>query len=148
MSLDTYSKMELRDLVESDLDYCKSHDISRNKFTDPDERVDFAWTLEHEGQILGIGGIQKITDCCAWAWISMTPDALKHIPTIFRTLREYTVQVCQSVGITRLQAWSVIGFEESRRLLEHLDFEKEGKPMQDFVDGKPAQLYVRFIGSA
>jgi len=140
--------MELRDLIESDLGYCKSHDISKNKFTDVDEKVDFAWTLCEESQILAIGGIQKITDCCAWAWLSMTPEALRHIPTVFRTIKEYTVQVCTNVGITRLQAWSVIGFDESKRFLEHLDFDKEGEPMQGFIDGKPAQLYVKFIRSA
>ena len=148
MSLDTYSKMELRDLIESDLGYCKLNNISRGKFTDPDEKVDFAWTLCEESQILAIGGIQKITDCCAWAWLSMTPDAVSYKLTVFRTIKEYTEQVCQSVGVTRLQAWSEIGFEESKRLLEHLDFKKEGEPMLGFVDGKPAQLYVKYIRSA
>ena len=147
MSLDTYSKMELRNLVESDLGYCKLHSISRGKFTDPDEKVDFAWTLGEESQILGIGGIQKITDCCAWAWISLTPDAVAYKLTLFRVLRDYMKQVCNSAGVTRLQAWSEIGFAESKRLLEHLDIKKEGEPMQGFVDGKPAQLYVKYFRS-
>ena len=140
--------MELRDLVESDLGYCKLHDISRGKFTDPDEKVDFSWTLCEESKILGIGGVQKITDCCAWAWLSMTPDAIQYKLTVFRILKEYTDQVCKSLGITRLQAWSEVGFDASKRLLEHLGFHKEGEPMKGFIDSKPAQLYVKFIGSA
>ena len=139
--------MELRDLLESDLGYCKAHDISNSKFRDADERVDYAWTLTEEEQILAIGGIQKITGSCAWAWMSMTEDAKQYKLTVFRTLREYTEQVCRSVGITRLQAWSEIGFEESKRLLEHLGFQKEGFPMIGFIDQDThAQLYVKFFG--
>ena len=77
----------------------------------------------------------------------MTEDAKKYKLTVFRTLKEYTEQVCRSVGITRLQAWSEIGFDESARLIEHLGFQKEGFPMIGFVDQDThAQLYVKFFG--
>jgi len=140
--------MELRDLTQADLAYCKDNDASRSKFSDPNERIDFAWTLEHEGQIYAIGGMQKITDCCAWIWLSMTKDGKSKIRTIYRVIKEYTESVCRTHGIVRCQAWSEIGFEESKRLLEHLGLKKEGEPMPYFIDGKPAQLYVRYFGDS
>jgi len=140
--------MELRDLTQADLAYCKDNDVSRSKFTDPDERVDFAWTLEHEGQIYAIGGMQKITDCCAWVWMSMTHQGQSEIRTIFRVIKEYMESVCRTHDIVRCQAWSEIGFDESKRLVEHLGFKPEGKPMRQFTNGKSAQLYVRYFGDS
>ena len=65
---------------------------------------------------------------------------------MIRFLKEYMHIVCKEKNIIRLQAWAEIGFDESKRLLEHMGFHKEGDPMKDFIGkDKPAQLYVRYF---
>ena len=138
--------MHLRDLREEDLGYCRLNDVSRGKFTEPGERVDWAFTLVDESKILGCGGFQKITDCCAWAWMSLTPDGKADIKMVIRSIRQNMEDIRIENGITRVQAWSEVGFEESARFLEHLGFNKEGFPLIGFIDkDTPAQMWVRFF---
>jgi len=139
--------MELRDLRQSDLDYCRDNDISHSKFDT--EQCIYTWTLLEDGDILGIGGLQIITNNCAWVWASLTNNATKYKVTLLRTIRDYMETTCTNAGVTRIQAWSEIGFDKSKRLLEHLGFKPEGEPMVGFVEKNiSAQLYVKFIGDS
>ena len=138
--------MRLRTLREEDLGYCRLNDVSRGKFTEPGEQVDWAYTLVDESKILGIGGFQKITDCCAWAWMSLTQDGKSDIRMVIRAIKQNMEEIRADNGITRMQAWAEVGFMEAERFLEHLGFCKEGFPMMGFIDADtPAQLYVKFF---
>jgi RimJ/RimL family protein N-acetyltransferase len=139
--------MELRNLKPEDLAFCRVSNVSRSKFLEPAEQSDWAWTLEHESQIMGCGGIQTITDVCAWAWITMTEAGKGEYREVFRAVNAMIEGVCEEHGILRLQAWMEIGFEESRRFLEHMHFTPEGFPMLQFIEkDKHAQMYVRYFG--
>ena len=137
--------MEFRQTTEADIDFCAEHGISGGKFGEKGEEIAHSVTLEHNGQVLAIGGILKITDCTAWAYVELTKYAMDHIYTVYRVVRDWIEIVCKEHGIIRLQAWVETGYQEREVFAEHLKFNNEAF-MRDFIGkGKPAYLYVRYF---
>lgn len=137
--------MEFRELKQEDINAVKDDSISRGILSKQPEVIDFSYALEHEGKILGIGGIRLINLTTAWCWLDLTHYAGKHITTVYRVIKEWTDILVKDKGIKRLQAYIETDFPEAIRIVEHLGFHLEST-MPNFVDGKPAYLFVKYTG--
>ena len=137
--------MEFRELKREDIDFVKDNSISRGVLHKQPEVIDYGYCLEHEGKILGIGGIRLINLTTAWCWLDLTHYAGKHITTVYRVIKEWTEILVKDKGIKRLQAYIETDFPEAIRIVEHLDFRQESI-MPRFVGNKPAFLYVKYFG--
>ncbi|KKL04173.1 hypothetical protein LCGC14_2618740, partial [marine sediment metagenome] len=101
--------MQLRDTTQADILYLANHTVSRGCFKDIPAKVNYMYTLTHENEILGIGGIQLINETTAWAWIDATDKAFVHlsetpkrIADIYRIIRDYMKIVVELSGVHRL----------------------------------------------
>ncbi len=137
--------MKFRELKQEDIDAVKNDSISRGVLSKQPEIIDFSYALEHEGKILGIGGIRLINLTTAWCWIDLTHYAGKHITTVYRVIKEWTEILVKDKGIKRLQCYIETDFPEAIRIVEHLGFYQESV-MRKFVGNKPAFLYVKYFG--
>lgn len=136
--------MEFRELKQEDIDAVKDDSISRGILSKQPEIIDFGYTLEHEGKVLGIGGIRFINMTTAWAWVDLTHYAGEHIITVYRVIKEWMELLAKDKGIKRLQAYIETDFEEAIRLVKHLGFHYE-YTMPNFVGNKPTRMFVRFF---
>lgn len=136
--------MNFREMIQSDVDFVKDHSVSRGIFYKQPEVTDFSYTLEHEGEILGIGGIRLINPTTAWAWIDMTHYAGNHIIAVYRVIKEWMDILCKEKGIKRLQAYIEMDFPEAIRMVRHLGF-KEESVMKNFMGDKDAFMFVRIV---
>lgn len=136
--------MVFRELIQSDIDFMKDKSISRGIFSKMPEQIDWNYTLEHEGKILGVGGLSLINATTGWVWLDLSIFAKDHITNVYRTIREWMTILCKDKGIKRLMAYCEIDFEKAVRTLVHLGFHCEST-MPNFVDDKPADLYVKFM---
>jgi len=137
--------MEFRELKQEDIEAVKNNSISRGILSNQPEIVDYNYTLEHKGKILGIGGIRLINMTTAWAWVDLTHYAGEHIITVYRVIKEWMEILAKDKGIKRLQAYVETDFPEAVRVVEHLGFHQESV-MPKFVGNKFAYLYTKFIG--
>jgi hypothetical protein len=119
--------------------------LDREYYKKPPEPVDYAYTLEHEGKVLIIGGFRMITDATALCWIDLSDIGMERIFTCYRAIVEWMDMFCHEHNIVRLEACVRSGFDKGARLVEHLGFEFEGRKPRYFeaVDGL---LYVRYFG--
>lgn len=136
--------MNFREIKQEDIDFVAEHSISRGVLSKQPERTDWSYALEHEGKVLGVGGIRLINNHTAWAWVDTTEYAREHLKTGYRVVREWMEIICKEMGIVRLQAYVEVGFEEAERMVKHLGFEKESV-MRNFVGSKSAYLFVRIM---
>lgn len=136
--------MEFRALKQEDIDAVKDDSISRGILSKQPETIDFNYTLEHEGKVLGIGGIRLINMTTAWAWVDLTHYASEHIITVYRVIREWMEILAKDKGIKRLQCYVEVDFPKSKRMVEHLGFRSK-YTMPKFVGNKSAYLYVRYF---
>ena len=138
--------MLFRETTKDDLAFCATHGISGGKFDSAGETVVETVTLESDGLIIAIGGIVKITETTAWAWVELTPFALDsklNIWTLVQTINKWSVACAELNGIYRYQAWIDVDSEKSISFARHLGF-KEESIMADFLGkGRHALLYVK-----
>ena len=106
--------------------------------------VDFYYTLEHEGNVVGVGGIRLITSATAWCWFTLTEHAEGHTKTVYRVLKEWILIMVKEKKIKRLQAHIDPDSPEAIRTVQHLGFEKECI-MEGFLGDKNALLYKRIF---
>lgn len=133
-------------MQQADVDFVANNSISRGIFHKQPEITDYSYCLEHEGKVLGIGGVRLITPTVAWGWLDITHYAGDHMLTSYRVIKEWMEILCKDKGIKRLQAYVDCSFPEAIRTVEHLGFEKEfDKPMRKFVGNDDAWLFVRFF---
>jgi hypothetical protein len=137
--------MELVELEQSDIDYLKDHSISRGIFGKLPARCEWSYALRHEGQTLMAGGVVLITHTTAWIWADLSDKAHDHMIIAYRVMRDWITLIAQNHGIRRMQAYVMVGFEEGERTIEHLGFHEEKPVMPNFVDDKPAALWVRYF---
>lgn len=137
--------MNFRELKQEDIEAVKDDSISRGILSKQPEVIDFSYALEHEGKILGIGGIRLINLTTAWCWLDFTHYAGEHIITVYRVIKEWTEILVKDKGIKRLQAYIEMDFPEAIRIVEHLGFYREST-MPKFVGNKSAYLYVKYFG--
>ena len=135
--------MELREAVQSDIDYlADGNSISRNCFDEQPDQIDFVHTIEHKGKILVVGGLRLLNLSSAWCWMDLTEDALKHKKAVYRVIQEWLDVFPKQMGVTRLMTPVRTDFEEGIRTIEHLGFQRECV-MKKFYDEKDAYLYAK-----
>lgn len=136
--------MIFRETTQDDMDYMKDNSVSRGIMKYQPEFIDYCYSLEHDGKLLGIGGIRMINTSTAWCWIDMTEDAKNHIITVYRVIREWMIELVRQHKLKRLQAYIEPDFPEAIRMAQHLGFEKESI-LKDFMPDGNALMYVRFF---
>lgn len=136
--------MKIRETTREDLDFMADNSISRGIVKNQPDRIEFCYSLEHEGKLLGMGGIRMINLTTAWCWIDMSHNAGGHIIAIYRVIKEWMYELVEDKGIKRLQAYVVTDFPEAVRMVQHLGFEKESI-LKNFMGDKDAYLYVRLF---
>lgn len=129
-------------MTQADVDFVKDHSISRGIVGKQPESIDFGYTLEHEGNVLGVGGFRLINLTTAWAWLNLTDCAGGHIIVVYRTVKEWMQKFVEEKGIKRLQAYVAPDFSEALSLVEHLGFKWESN-MEQFLSDGDASMYVR-----
>jgi len=134
--------MLFREAIQSDIDYLSDHSVSMGCFGQMPERIDYVYTLEHEGKPLAVGGIKLLNLTTAWCWMDLTEEALKHRKRVYRTIKEWLDVLVEEKGLIRLMAAIRTDFQEAIRTVEHLGFYRESI-MPKFSSGTDAYLYVR-----
>ena len=136
--------MNFRETTQEDLDYIANHSVSRGIQKKCPEQIDYCYTLEHEGVVLGVGGFRLINKTTAWCWVDLTDESGKHIRTCYRVIKEWIDTFVKEHEIKRLQAYVELDFIEAIRMARHLGFEKESI-MINFIGDKDAYLFTRLI---
>lgn len=136
--------MIFRETTEKDLIFVANHSVSRGILKRQPEKIDYCYTLEHEGKPLGVGGFRLINETTMWAWVDITDCAGSHIIPAYRVLKEWIDIFVKEHGIKRLQAYIEMDFPEAIRMVQHLGFEKESI-MKRFVGDKDASMYVKLF---
>jgi len=134
--------MNFREATFEDIKYMAENSINQTE-KKLVERVDYVYALEHDGNLLGIGGFRLIVPTCAWCWIDLSRYGIDNLKELYRTTREWMETFSISMGIVRLQAF-VRNNEKHIRLVKHLGFEREST-MKNFYGGDDAYLYVRIF---
>lgn len=136
--------MKFREAKQEDLDYVAGNSISRGVIGKQFESVDYCYTLEHDGHILGVGGFRLINSVTAWCWLDMTQDSKSHIIVCYRVIKEWIDVFVKEHELKRLQAYVRVGFDKGMRMAEHLGFEQEFT-MKDFMPEGDAIMYRRLL---
>lgn len=134
--------MEFREATDKDIEFVCRNSASRSVIHEQPEVTDYRFCLEHEGHVLGAGGIRLITLTTAWAWVDITSYAAPYMKTGFRVISEWMAKLAEQHKIRRLQAYVDMEFPEAVTMVEHLGFTRESI-MWDFLGDRPAALYVR-----
>ena len=132
--------MNFREATTEDLGYVAKHSISHGNKEYPDS-VDFVYALEHEGNVLGIGGFKLLNPSTAWCWMDWTPLALEHKIAMYRTAKEYMEKFTKQLDIKLLLAAVREHFTEAVRTVTHLGFEKT-IILPGFFGDEDAFLYI------
>lgn len=135
--------MELREATESDLIFASEHTVSRGCFRERPDKIEYVSALEHEGEILMVGGIKLLNLHSAWVWMDWTEYALKYKIMCLRLVRDYLDGFMEETGVVRLMAAIEVNFPEAINTAEHLGFHREGY-MPKFAGDTAAYMYVRF----
>lgn len=139
--------MQLRDATQADILYVATHSISGNSAKAPYLQKESIYTLEHEGEILGVGGIRPITATTAMAWIDATDKAfpsMRQIADIVKGLEKWIQGMAKAYNIHRLEAYIEVDFVKGITLAKHLGFNREFT-MKEFFGDKDVEMYVRFF---
>jgi hypothetical protein len=136
--------MIFRQMNQKDVEYMKNHSVSRGILKNQPDNIDFCYALEHEGKLLGIGGLRLINPTTAWCWVDMSDNAEGHIITVYRTIKKWMYEFVELKKIKRLQAYIEPDFPKAVRMAQHLGFYKESI-MTKFIGDKDAYLYVRIF---
>lgn len=136
--------MKFREAKQKDLDYVTNNSISRGVIGKKFESIDYCYTLEHDGKILGVGGFRLINSVTAWCWLDMTQDSKSHIIVCYRVIKEWIDVFVKEHELKRLQAYVRISFDKGTRMAEHLGFEQEFT-MKDFMPEGDAIMYRRLL---
>ena len=133
--------MIFREATQEDLEYMAEHSINRTVDRKQMERVDYIFTLEHDGNILGIGGFRMIIPTTAWVWVDLSEYGVKHLRDSYRVMQEWMETFVNTHKIVRLQAF-VKNEVKHIRLVQHLGFEREST-MEKFYGDDDGFMYKR-----
>ena len=134
--------MEFRKAEESDLAFMAEHTISRGCFKEQPAMMDYVYALEHDGNLLAIGGVKIVNPWTAWAWLDLSEHAPGHYVLLFRLIREWLDAFMEENGIMRIMAGVETDFLKGIEMVEHLGFRRESI-MEHFCGKKDAYCYVR-----
>lgn len=112
-----------------------------------DVRADFTelaekglvWTAEHDGAILGIGGVEPQWENRATAFALLSDDSGPHFPAIHSAVVEFL----DNAPYRRIEATVDVGFKQGHRWIKMLGFELEGYMKAYRPDGADMLLYAR-----
>ena len=138
--------MIFRTATVEDLAWIADNSINDKVDRKMDSAVDYVYTLEHEGDVLLVGGFRMITPTTCWCWLELSHGSGKHIRTVYRTIVEWSDNFAKEHGIKRMQAFVRPTYKEAVRLVEHLGFEWESV-MENFFGDEDGFLYKRIICS-
>lgn len=138
--------MNVREATEADLKAMGERTISRGCLGQIPDTTDFVYALEHEGELLAVGGVRLMNASTAWVWADLTAQALENRIVLFRIIRDYIDSLMREKGLTRLMAAIEDDFPEAIRMAEHLGFVRESR-MANWTGEKAAFMYVRLEGA-
>ena len=112
-----------------------------------DVRADFTelaeqglvWTVEHDGVILGIGGLEPQWENRATAFALLSDDSGPH----FKAIHSAVVEFLDNAPYRRIEATVDVGFKQGHRWIKMLGFELEGYMRAYRPDGAVMLLYAR-----
>jgi len=133
--------MLFRTATAGDIAYCTAHSMSRAPKEYP-QSVDRVFALEHDGVVLGVGGVKLLNEYSAWCWINWSTAARENVYTVYRVTKEWLDELVKQHRLVRLMAAVDPTFEEAVRTVEHLGFVKESVMFRFFGD-RDAWMYVR-----
>jgi len=136
--------MEFREATKEDFEFVANHSISHGISKYQPECIDYAFTLEHDGVPLGIGGFRLINSATAWCWVDMADTSGKHIIIVYRVIKEWIEKFAEEHKLKRLQAYIKPDFPEAIRMVQHLGFERESN-MEGFLPDGDAFMYKRIL---
>lgn len=99
----------------------------------------FAWTGEHDGQIMGVAGLLPQWENRAIAWAVLSKHAGSHFTHIHKAVYKYLVHA----PFCRIEAHVDVGFENGVRWMKMLGFEMEGYLKAFRPDGADMLLFAR-----
>ena len=137
--------MQMRTATAADLLSMGERSVSRGCLGDIPDTTDYVYALEHDGELLAVGGIHQMNPTCAWAWLDLAARALENQVILLRIIRDYIDDLMTKRGLTRLMAAVEEDFAEAIRFAEWLGFERESR-MPKWHGDKAAYLYVRLAG--
>lgn len=137
--------MNVRLATDADLEAMGSRSVSRGCFGQIPDVTDEYYVLEHDGELLAVGGVKQMNPTCAWVWLDLAAHALENKIALFRIIRKYIEYLMRDTGLTRLMAAVEEDFPEALRLAAHLGFHKEST-MRNWIHGKDAFMMVRLAG--
>ena len=143
----TRPKMIFREAIESDYDYMVENSINNKTDRKLQPIIDYEYTLEHEGDILGVGGFRMVTEVTAWCWVNFSEvgvhTTMTNLKETYRASRDWINAWALSHDMKRIQAF-VEDSEEEIRLVRHLGFEQESI-MKNFFGERDGLMYVRIF---
>ena len=135
--------MIFREAKQSDMDFMRDHSINQTVDRKQTEQVDYVYALEHDGNLLGIGGFRIIVPTTAWVWVDLSDYGVSHIRDSYRVMQEWMETFVNTHGIIRLQAF-VKSDVKHIRLVQHMGFEREST-MEMFYGDQDAFMYKRIF---
>ena len=133
--------MLIRNATPTDIKAVAVMSISRGNKEFP-ESVDHVYAAEHDGAVLGVGGIKLMTPTVAWCWMDWSEGIRGHMIPIYRMVWDWLDTLVKLHGLKRLMAAVECDFPEAIRTVEHLGFHQESI-MLNWNGDKSAYLYVR-----
>jgi hypothetical protein len=147
--------MNFRIGTAEDLELMATLSINKKCDRKLQEVIDHFYTLEHNGEILGVGGFRMIVPTCAWCWVDFSEYGVHHIRETYRVTKEWieghrdkktgewVKGWVEKMDVKRLQAF-VRDSDKEKRLVQHLGFEQESI-MKNFYGDDDAIMYVRIF---
>lgn len=146
--------MNFRALTQSDLKYMKAVSPDKEFYKDGHENISFDHVLEHNGDILVIGGLRFVNKTTAIGWFDISPAGYENLLAVYRTICEWMdgyrdsdghciKGIIEELGIIRLEAYVKESFGKGIRTVEHLGFEFE-RTVKKFFGTEDALLFVKF----
>ncbi len=120
--------MKIRPITTGDLEYVKQNPYQDSVKDLPDVPMPLnAFTCLHDGEIIGVGGVNIFYPGVGEAWLILTNHANKETIFGFRKfcqIRETLDAIIAEQGLWRVEAQARAGSVESIRLIEVLGFEQ------------------------
>jgi hypothetical protein len=135
--------LKLRETTAEDREFVAEHSISHGT-KDVPEQTDFWYTVEHEGEVMCVGGFRLLNKTTAWCHVNLTDRAGGHIIHLYRIIRDWIDEFVKEHDIRRLQAYVLCDFQEGVTMVNHLGFTKESI-MLGFSEGKSAYMFTRLF---
>lgn len=134
--------MNLRDATIEDIQAVAANSISGGIKEYP-ASADYISALEHEGKVIGVGGVKMLNPTVAWVWFDLTPEARTHMIAVYRIIRDWMQKIVAAYDIERLMAAVDSGFPEGILTAEHLGFTRESV-LKRFFGDRDGYMYVYF----